>query len=141
MIAVYAEFDLPALPHGFVYYGPSNRPRDRESNCVCNSVFYSLLSACGYCQERDWIPYVLYDSFALITLAHCYTSVGLYTISTVPTLHQWDCKFFTFSFRFSKMLIGNRYWPAIPAEVRVPAWAYLSIVLSFLSSDISDLIR
>ncbi len=35
-----------------------------------------------------------YDSFASVTLAHCYTSVGLYTISTVPLLLQpWECKF------------------------------------------------
>ena len=58
MIAVYAVFKLPALPPDFVYYGPSNYTTEGDVDCICNTVFYSLLSACAYCQGRDWIPYV-----------------------------------------------------------------------------------
>ena len=50
-------FTVPALPVGFQYSGPTAQGGD--DLCKCNTVTYSLLSACGGCQEDLWISYVL----------------------------------------------------------------------------------
>ena len=48
----HAGFNLEPLPSGYVYSGP--RPESATS-CRCSSVFYSTLSACGYCQGRNYL--------------------------------------------------------------------------------------
>ena len=47
----HAEFDLDPLPSGYVYAGP---PTEFANSCRCSSVYYSMLSACGYCQGRSF---------------------------------------------------------------------------------------
>ncbi|KAF8339334.1 hypothetical protein F5887DRAFT_981026 [Amanita rubescens] len=36
------------------YYGPS------PISCYCSSVYYSLISACAFCQNGSWIPWANY---------------------------------------------------------------------------------
>ncbi|KAK0499279.1 hypothetical protein EDD18DRAFT_848689 [Armillaria luteobubalina] len=42
-----SNFSIPALPSGYHYsgFGPGN-----EQDCVCNTVYYSLLNVCAACQ-------------------------------------------------------------------------------------------
>jgi len=47
-----AESNLDPLPTGYMYIGPTPAYSNR---CLCSSVYYALLSACGYCQIRDYI--------------------------------------------------------------------------------------
>ena len=47
----HAEFDLSPLLSGYVYAGP---PTEFANSCRCSSVYYSMLSACGYCQGRNF---------------------------------------------------------------------------------------
>ncbi|KAI9508314.1 hypothetical protein F5148DRAFT_1284250 [Russula earlei] len=49
------QFLIPQLASGNHYTGPSGS--DATDMCECNSVFYSLLSACSGCQKGIWIPY------------------------------------------------------------------------------------
>ncbi|KAK0481627.1 hypothetical protein IW261DRAFT_1471650 [Armillaria novae-zelandiae] len=42
------SFSIPALPSDSVYRGPSGGASRME--CRCNTVYYSLLSVCAYCQ-------------------------------------------------------------------------------------------
>ncbi|KAH9973126.1 hypothetical protein BGW80DRAFT_286690 [Lactifluus volemus] len=45
---------LPVLPSGGSYSGPS---AGDANTCKCNTVVYSLLSACGACQGGSWISW------------------------------------------------------------------------------------
>ncbi|KAJ4487762.1 hypothetical protein J3R30DRAFT_844436 [Lentinula aciculospora] len=45
---------IPALPASNHYTGPSS---DQATTCECSTVTYMLISACGACQNRDWIPW------------------------------------------------------------------------------------
>lgn len=46
---------LPQLLSGNdVYYGPTKGQNDM---CQCTTVFYSLVSACAVCQDREWISW------------------------------------------------------------------------------------
>ncbi|TEB30495.1 hypothetical protein FA13DRAFT_555351 [Coprinellus micaceus] len=47
------------LPPGYVYDGPSLVDR-QNTPCRCSSVYYSLLSACAWCQGRDFISWSRY---------------------------------------------------------------------------------
>jgi hypothetical protein len=51
------EFTIPQLAQGNHYTGPSGS--DAGDICRCNSVYYSLISACIGCQKGIWISYVL----------------------------------------------------------------------------------
>ncbi|KAH9998083.1 hypothetical protein BJV74DRAFT_883221 [Russula compacta] len=50
-----SQFTIPPLDQGAHYTGPS--ASDPARACECNSVFYSMISACTGCQKRVWIPY------------------------------------------------------------------------------------
>ncbi|KAJ3794986.1 hypothetical protein GGU11DRAFT_261938 [Lentinula aff. detonsa] len=45
---------VPALPASNHYTGPDP---GQATTCECNTVTYMLISACGACQDREWIPW------------------------------------------------------------------------------------
>ena len=47
-----ADYTLTSLEPGYVYIGPTVF---HANTCQCNTVYYSMLSACGLCQDRDYI--------------------------------------------------------------------------------------
>ena len=50
-------FNIASLPEGSLYRGPD---AGQSNLCVCNTVVYSLVSACGACQgASSWIQYAL----------------------------------------------------------------------------------
>ncbi|KAF8491379.1 hypothetical protein F5888DRAFT_1061729 [Russula emetica] len=48
------EFSVPSLIPGDVYSAPSD---SKELPCVCSTVVYSLVSACGACQNSFWLTW------------------------------------------------------------------------------------
>lgn len=52
-------FSLDPLEPGFIYLGPS---RAAANPCRCSTVYYSLLSACAYCQNQSFLSWTSYDS-------------------------------------------------------------------------------
>jgi len=50
---------LEPLDPGYVYVGPTQAT---ANSCRCSSVYYSLVSACGYCQGRSFIRWSLYNA-------------------------------------------------------------------------------
>lgn len=60
-ISHFAAFTVDALPPGYEYSGPG--VLDGDDLCKCNTVTYSLLCACGACQEDLWIRYEFITSF------------------------------------------------------------------------------
>ncbi|KAF5315962.1 hypothetical protein D9611_004846 [Ephemerocybe angulata] len=53
-VCVGGDFTLTPLEPDFVYLGPSQAA---ATPCRCSSVYYSLLSACGTCQNRNYISF------------------------------------------------------------------------------------
>ncbi|KAF9556559.1 hypothetical protein CPC08DRAFT_91335 [Agrocybe pediades] len=45
-----APFPIPPLVQNFTYGGPQ---QGKDLPCTCNTVVYSLLSACAICQGHD----------------------------------------------------------------------------------------
>jgi hypothetical protein len=60
------SFTINALGLGYEYLGPSST--DASDLCQCNTVTYSLMSACGACQGRFWISWSDYSSNCAKTL-------------------------------------------------------------------------
>jgi hypothetical protein len=66
-----SAFTINALAPGFHYTGPTGY--DDTDLCKCNTVTYSLLSACVACQGEEWMSYgfpfvVLLQSLGLMCL-------------------------------------------------------------------------
>lgn len=52
-----AVFTIPVLVPGDSYVGPTGSS-DASDLCKCNTVVYSLMSACDACQDALWFSYV-----------------------------------------------------------------------------------
>ena len=61
LTAIGSGFTLQPLTSGS-YPGPSV---GQTNNCHCSSIFYSLISACGACQDGNWITYVRFVAISL----------------------------------------------------------------------------
>jgi hypothetical protein len=57
MFSSLAAFTVPVLPSGYEYAGPSGKSKSDDNLCECNTVTYSLLSACDACQGANWLTY------------------------------------------------------------------------------------
>jgi len=57
-------FTIPELVPGDSYVGPTGSS-DASDLCKCNTVVYSLMSACDACQDALWFSYVLRSTGAL----------------------------------------------------------------------------
>jgi len=74
-------FTLDSLGPGLVYLGPSESV---ANPCRCNTVYYSMLSACAACQGNRWIRFV----FTFFSRAHHFLNniesiAGMSTVLTV----------------------------------------------------------
>ncbi|KAH9952298.1 hypothetical protein BGW80DRAFT_1260935 [Lactifluus volemus] len=71
-------YTIPKLNPGDSYTGPSG-PADASDLCKCNTVVYSLMSACDACQGARWFPWATFS-------ANCTAVDPLTTFSNViPT--------------------------------------------------------
>ena len=66
---VFADYYLGSLPPGDVYYGANGN--SGANLCYCNTVTYSLFSACGACQGQKWIKCGYYVFSTLGDLCIC----------------------------------------------------------------------
>jgi len=91
------KYVIDPLQSGHSYNGPLY---GESNSCQCNTVVYSLLSACGACQGSTWI-----------------------------TWSQW-------SFNCSDIYepSDNTYPDTIPNGTCVPHWAYLDVIVCFVSA-------
>ncbi|KAK0210848.1 hypothetical protein DFS33DRAFT_332507 [Desarmillaria ectypa] len=71
-------FIVPALPEGTHYTGPSTAQADL---CKCNTVTYSLISACADCQNCQYLNWGNWTANCAVV------AIGLYVPKTRP---RWD---------------------------------------------------
>ncbi len=55
----WAATSVDAVPGGFHYLGPTVAEADE---CRCSSVTYSLISACGGCQGRNFVNWTTWST-------------------------------------------------------------------------------
>jgi len=60
-VSSHAAFTINSLLPGYSYTGPSGV--DDSNMCKCNTIAYSLISACDACQSETWITYGFIVSF------------------------------------------------------------------------------
>ncbi|KAJ7581078.1 hypothetical protein C8J56DRAFT_959036 [Mycena floridula] len=53
-------FSIPELLAGESYAGV--KAVDSEDSCLCNTVYYSLLSACAACQSQTWLSWSKFNA-------------------------------------------------------------------------------
>ena len=85
----FAAFTIDTLRPGYesYYLGPSGI--DASDLCKCNTVTYSLISACGACQGANWLRYDPYHCSLLNTsweLTHTIISWSEYSFNCTKTL-------------------------------------------------------
>ncbi|KAF9053188.1 hypothetical protein BJ165DRAFT_844765 [Panaeolus papilionaceus] len=54
------EVIIPPLQNGQTYPGPAEL---LTTSCICSSVYYSMLSACAFCQGRQWLNWSTYNVY------------------------------------------------------------------------------
>ncbi|KAI9462907.1 hypothetical protein BJY52DRAFT_1255950 [Lactarius psammicola] len=93
---IYTVFAIAPLPQGSLYRGPD---AGRGNLCVCNTVVYSLVSACGACQGSSqwiqWSQWIL--NCTTVSTAGTYpnsipagTRVPRWAYLDVSTADSWD---------------------------------------------------
>ena len=56
-LASFSAFTINALTPGYSYMGPDAGTIDASNMCKCNTITYSLISACDACQGAEWTRY------------------------------------------------------------------------------------
>ncbi|KAH9983813.1 hypothetical protein BJV74DRAFT_595309 [Russula compacta] len=89
------QFEIPQLQSGHLYRGP-----DSGSNnlCQCNTVLYSLVSACSACQGSSWIQWSAWSfNCSVVSSPTTYpklipngTRVPYWAYLNVTTAGTWD---------------------------------------------------
>ena len=131
-------FTIPTLDPGNSYTGPTGNGDDNDL-CKCNTVVYSLMSACDACQGAKWFGCV--RCFASTTLFP-----GRFAHQLIDVIYRWstwshNCSstdpattlvpIYSFVYCFPDMIWWfSRYSHTIPSGTTVPAWAFLSISVS-----------
>jgi hypothetical protein len=72
---VNGAFTLAPLLPGYVYLGPTQLA---ANSCRCSTVYYSLLSACAYCQNQTYLDWSIYDQ-------NCTTVYNEVFIDAIPS--------------------------------------------------------
>ncbi|KAG1891126.1 hypothetical protein F4604DRAFT_393549 [Suillus subluteus] len=101
-----AIINFDPLPTGYHYEAPSAA---LANPCVCNTVTYSMVSACADCQNRT------YDDWTSWSTSCSKFSIGESVRKVVDILQA-----------FLIHLI-DRYPNDIPTGTKVPNWAYLNV--------------
>ena len=103
--------------------------------CECNTVVYSLLSACGACQGGKWITCDHIGSFFSIPSGLCSViSWPEYTTYCTETLHASQSV--PCGLRKSlaiTSLFSPRFPNPVPSQIRVPLWSLIDVTIRYLT--------
>jgi hypothetical protein len=119
------DFTIPKLVAGNHYTGPTT-----DDKCQCNSVLYSVISACAGCQKGTWL-----------TCARFSPRLLPFQLTPRLQLRSMDCQL-----RFARRDVNVRlatFWgtvaldtkkkrrfpEAINNDTRIPAWAFLNVTV------------
>ncbi|KAF9507616.1 hypothetical protein BS47DRAFT_1488764 [Hydnum rufescens UP504] len=73
------DWGVDSLPPDYHYIGPTS-DNSTENACICTTVVYNLLSACGACQNLIWITWT---SWSFFCVDYRYIKEGTYNV-TIP---------------------------------------------------------
>jgi len=129
------EFNLDPLVDGYVYSGPTAA---NANPCRCSSVYYSMLSACAYCQGQKYLRWISFRTFSFIVKYVPLPSWSEYrpNCSTVY-VGVWALNYLSCCIHWLSFSLSYNY--EIPVGVKVPAYAYQNV--SVLYSDMGKSCR
>ncbi|KAF9507623.1 hypothetical protein BS47DRAFT_1488771 [Hydnum rufescens UP504] len=58
------DWRVDTIPPAFQYFGPTQN-NSTENACICTTVVYNLMSACGACQNRTWISWTSWSFYCV----------------------------------------------------------------------------
>jgi len=126
-------FTINSLMPGYSYTGPSGV--DDSNLCKCNTVAYSLISACDACQSSNWITYVSSSSFPPQSPSVYGMRLPLGGLS-IRTIVQKFClprREFPVAATSHSMALTRRsalsFPNPVPAGTRVPQWALIDVTV------------
>ena len=128
----FAAFTINSLLPGYSYTGPSGV--DDSNLCKCNTVAYSLISACDACQGAQWITYASSTSTQRPTGAYVSALAGQNMCTTARRfcLLQREFPLATenlFRLALTKGQMALRFPNPVPSGTRVPHWALLDVTV------------
>jgi hypothetical protein len=100
---------------------------DHSDGCACNTVVYSLLSACGACQGGRWLTYVPHQPLAYWD--HIFLA-GMITLFPAVTPLVLPHSELTVTRGFLVLIYGlPSYREPIPNGTFVPYWALIDVTV------------
>ena len=112
LIRLFAAFTINALRPGYSYTGPSGV--DNSNLCKCNTVTYSLISACDACQGEAWTTYDFHRRSLLNSsweLTYAVISWSEYSFNCSKTLPPSSWVLFAAEKSIALVLTRSK-WPA-----------------------------
>ncbi|KAF9507615.1 hypothetical protein BS47DRAFT_288079 [Hydnum rufescens UP504] len=103
------SFRVDTIPPTYHYIGPTS-DNTTENACICTTVVYNLMAACGACQNLTYITLV-----CIIMLE----SLMLRRVVCNPSWTSWS--FYCIDYR---SVAEGTYNVTIPYGTSIPAWAY-----------------
>jgi hypothetical protein len=129
---MYAAWTIDPLQPGFHYLGPNGIDDGNFQLCMCNTVVYSLLSACDACQSEPWVSYVFIVSFSSSApLFICHQVVRIYVqLHTDTTSLEVSFPLRPRTYRIALTgQLAHSFPNPVPAGTLVPAWALLDVTV------------
>ena len=120
----FAVFTIMPLQPDEGYTGPTGV--DDANLCKCSTVGYSLLSACGGCQDAQWITY---DFRRCPLPVFTYLSLAGRNIRTTARVLCLPPREFLSWQIILTLTLAHRFPNPIPAGTRVPRWALLDVTV------------
>jgi hypothetical protein len=126
-------YNLPILGSGYIYSAPTVA---NQNGCRCNTVYYSLLSGCGYCQGGEFYSLFLFQHFTSRWLI-CLYQVDIFSKELYEGLcHGVSVKLFAARHILNSLLVS--YPEQIPVGVFVPAYAYQNVSVLYFGNGLQN---
>jgi hypothetical protein len=129
-----AAFTIDALKPGYSYTGPTGV--DDTNMCKCNTITYSLVSACDACQGADWTRYdphrcslrTPWELTFLPLAGRCFRLTAQRLCLPQREFHSRQ-KLEIYGIGIDEGQMACRFPNPIPSGTRVPRWALLDVTV------------
>jgi hypothetical protein len=122
----------------YSYVGPTG-PNDANDLCKCNTVVYSLMSACDACQGANWFSCVFAFTFCALPMTIPVDGIRGRKTAPTSTLHKRSCAStppscvcVCFIRGLTDGLVHFRFSNTVPDGTRVQEWAFIDVTVSQL---------
>ncbi|KAF8576241.1 hypothetical protein K439DRAFT_677871 [Ramaria rubella] len=128
-----ATFNVAPLQPGKEYSGPSP---GQASPCVCSTVTFSMISACGVCQSgsiASWSAYKANCPASQISISQYVNTFRFFPfgcLSLSSSFHFLGSRPFAIVLTLKTHSPCTRFPLTIPTNFSIPDWAYLNVSIN-----------